>query len=649
MLKLLRQYNKYILVVGGVLLMIVFLIPSALQKFGRDPAHATVLRVNGHRITQDRMTAAGREYQALERLTMQLLPAFGIGEGVEQWLLLSDLAERGGFVGGPLEGRTYMNDIAHELVRLKFRSQYGDFADQILNSPQFAPQVDQDLKQTLAIMNASFPTIGSQNGFTDEQIEQTLAKLRGVNRLENAYALSARVSTQRALLKAKKQLDRATIDYIFLAPDRVLADVPEPDEGALKAQLDRFKDLRPGEGEFGIGYLLPARIKLEYLTVARQGIEAKVQPDPKDVRKRFASSPQPKDVKFEDMRAQIEVELKNETVEKILREIDQTIRREVAKRTLKFKSDGQFKVLPADWATNRPTLEFLRDAIVVSVKEKTGVTIDAPAVAVMNASFQTHEDLLALPAIGRAFLERGSRREPFPSYALAVHEIEPNTPVPLQVGLPSPEPVKDAGGNLYYFTVLDTRKESAPISVDDAREMLVRDWKRLQAYELLKRDADGFKQKAIAEGLDALDTARPPAPDPGKPAPNSPLVTRGATVTRSNVSPRAPEVDTQEFRDQIIEAAARLDPQVDAATIDIAQRILVVQAPKKQGLVAAQLKVYSPLTVEQFRSQEAKIANQMQIEEMRAGDNPFTLARLRERLKVTDPEGKKLVDKKKQQ
>src|SRR6185503_7657164 len=165
---------------------------------------------------------------------------------------------------------------------------------------------------------------------------------------------------------------------------------------------------------------------------------------------------------------------------------------------------------------------------------------------------------------------------PFAQYALSVRELMPTTAFALQVGLPSPEPVKDREGNVYYFTVLDARKESAPLSVEDARDLLVRDWKRLQAFEILKRDVEGFKQKAIAEGLDALDPAYQPPAAGATPVP-SPLVKRGTSVTRGGVTPRAEELDTQQLRDRVMEAAEKLDPTKPADSFPIADRTLLIE------------------------------------------------------------------------
>src|SRR5690606_32878880 len=99
MLKFLRKYSKWILVVGGSLLMVAFLLPQALTQFAGDPGSQTYMRIDGRKITGHRARLAFQEYAALD-----MLPTGGQGRGgleialgietPDHWLLLTDLAER---------------------------------------------------------------------------------------------------------------------------------------------------------------------------------------------------------------------------------------------------------------------------------------------------------------------------------------------------------------------------------------------------------------------------------------------------------------------------------------------------------------------------------------------------------------------------
>ena len=64
MLKFLRKYNKWILVVGGVLLMVAFLAPQAIQQMPRlrDPVMA---EYNGQSVKASKLEQADAELRAV--------------------------------------------------------------------------------------------------------------------------------------------------------------------------------------------------------------------------------------------------------------------------------------------------------------------------------------------------------------------------------------------------------------------------------------------------------------------------------------------------------------------------------------------------------------------------------------------------------
>ena len=67
----------------------------------------------------------------------------------------------------------------------------------------------------------------------------------------------------------------------------------------------------------------------------------------------------------------------------------------------------------------------------------------------------------------------------------------------IQTGVPLTETfLQDGQGNRYYMTVLAVRGESAPDSVDEKRELLVKDWKKIRAFEGLKA-----RENVVIEGL----------------------------------------------------------------------------------------------------------------------------------------------------
>jgi hypothetical protein len=563
----------------------------------------------------------------------------GITEGPEQWILLSELAERGGYIGGA-GGQDMLEEIGRNRGFARLRAQYSSFFDQIISNPQLAGFLTSEIAKDVDAVKAEYPLIAAKAHMTDDQLELALGELRGIQRMIKAYASAARVSTPRALLRAERELEGAQVQYIFIPADRRLAEVPEPDDAALQAFMEQYKDVKPGDGEYGVGYYLPSRVKVEYLILDAKKIADKVTPDLREVRKRYNALTD-KTQTFDQARAGIESQVKQDTIDRVMAAAREAIRARVSRATLKLADDGQFKTLPDDWASKRPRFADMVEDIVKHVEEKTrpepgrpGVTIDPPTVVVKDASFLTAEGLNKLEQIGNSYLQRGQRNIRFSDYVLAVRELQTKPLVNLQVGLPAEEPLTDATGSSFYFTVLDTRPESTPKAIDEVREQLVADWKKVQAYKLLiDQDSQALLQQARAEGIAALDpVARTPTAPGDKPKASQ---VKTSKVTRAAVQAADQNITTDLFRVAVIDAAEKLDPTKSIDSYTAEQRVLMVPLPQKLGIAVARLQSLTPLTLEEFRGQQNRLVSQYQLEEFRSLEaNPFSLARLRQRLNV---------------
>ncbi|MFB3139019.1 MAG: hypothetical protein ACE10B_07350, partial [Phycisphaerales bacterium] len=103
MFKFLRKYNKYILAVGGTLLMITFLIPVAFESLlpvagQRRAAWAQVGPDSQEKVTVADLAQIQQELQVLQALP----PLRGVGtiDQPEHWYLLVREAESAGLIGG---------------------------------------------------------------------------------------------------------------------------------------------------------------------------------------------------------------------------------------------------------------------------------------------------------------------------------------------------------------------------------------------------------------------------------------------------------------------------------------------------------------------------------------------------------------------
>ena len=100
MFKFLRKYNKLILAVGGVLLMITFLIPQAITRLSQTAAEkkSTFARVgNNQSVSIAEWTRVQREVQLMERLGLRF-PGLGAIQRPAHWFLLVREANQAGLV-----------------------------------------------------------------------------------------------------------------------------------------------------------------------------------------------------------------------------------------------------------------------------------------------------------------------------------------------------------------------------------------------------------------------------------------------------------------------------------------------------------------------------------------------------------------------
>lgn len=621
MLKFLRKYNQKILIVGMVLLMIAFLLPQTVTQCGQATAGSTFMRIDGRKVSNKEWQKSTQEAIAIDRLLPGLMQTVGITDGADHYVLLTEEARRAGFVGGPGDGADYLPVLANELVRMQYA--------QFVADPQQLESISAMFRDQLA---QRAPGAAADAKLTVEEFNQALANLRGIIRMRLAYVNAAtRLSDKRVQAQAREKLDTATVEYVFVPGDRAAAGIAEPDEAALAAHYERFKGNNKGTGEYGIGYTLPPRAKVEWLMVDRAAIEGLIEADRIEVWKRFlAQNPQGKPEEFETKRQEIEEALRGEQVDRVMREAEAAVRAEVARATARLERTGDTYVLPEDWDSRRPTLELVGAMIVQRVKDQTGLTIPVPQVYRMDEKFRERMELSQLPGIGRSQMMRGSKAAQFYDLALGVAEAGGEVPG-FQTRVMSAEPLLDTLRNEYFFTILTARPESTPDSIDEIRVQAATDWKKLQGFERLVAEADVYKQRAIAEGLEQIAAETVTGAD-GVPLPAL-GVKKGLTVSRSGGLGDG-NVNVQAFKDAVMNAAVTLDPTADISAVDAAERTVAVALPEKLGLALARVTGFRPLTVESYRMRDDRVRAMMQSDALKDREDPFSLDLLRKRLRV---------------
>jgi hypothetical protein len=652
-LKKIRKHNKWFMAGFGVLLMVTWLVQPAFNQFNAVVANRPVAKLDGKTITVAQMNNAGLEVGAVARL----IPGFANTVGLDDpnkavhWLLLSHEAEEAGLVGGPQDGEDWNEPQMAIAMSLAYR-QYGQLAPQIVRIPQyFQPLVD----QAKTLLPNYLTAIANDQHLRRDQLNQALAKGRGIARLIDAYRTAARMGDRQAVAAARDYLDAAKVDYVFIPSERLIDSIPDPDAATLQAHFDKYKGTKPGEGDYGIGYLLPARLKLEWMKLDRKAIEDAISLDPIEVRKRYnaghsgEAAKYPKD--FATERPNVEREMTGELVDKAMNEAQIAIQTEVLKATNKLEPEGKYKKLPADWDKSRPHFEQIAQAVVDAVKKQTGLAIPLPAVTIKAKDWLTRDELRALPEIGYTNMRLGGRQESLDTVLFWTKELPGAKPdealIPVQTNLPLAENFFTDGRNRFYVCVLDTKGESAPDSIDERRDQIVKDYKKIQAFDQLKGRAEELRSTAISGGLDAIVVAFPAAeaPKPEKPdeppptdAKYKPLqMSKDVSITRDGISNGDTNLTGADVNKLVLEAAAKIDPLTPRDKVPADTATLSIPVAKHLGLAVIRILAPDPVTKEKFREYDRSIVQVSQNKELTdlKAEDPFSLTSLLTRHKYT--------------
>lgn len=621
MLKFLRKYRKILL--GGfvVILMVAFVAPQLLQQLGPSPEDRKIGTLDGRTVTSGELTRAAAEISALSSLNPYLPQMIGIEQGHlgEHWLLLKHEAERAGLVGEAGDGREWIPEIATQTVRLELVSQFGGFAQYLLQQPEYQQRMMVIAQQ----MSESAPSVAARAGLTEDQLLKALSTARGVIRLKEAYFLAARPSPAQMAMVGRRLGDRATVNYLFVPGSTLASEVPDPSEDELRAHFERFADVEPGTGEFGIGYKRPARVKVEWLAVEKAAIANAIPVDRVELRKMYESNRATYTGEYEAERERVRTDYLETRTADIMTEIGRVVRAEVLKATRRLENDGGFKVLPPDWESTRPTLDAIARTVVDTIRQTKGVEIPLPRVEVRDTAWLDAEGVQALPGIGGAVVRVGNNQLPFARYAFEARELGGNPALTLQAGLTEIDTqTTDQAGNQYYFTIREARPPARPDSMQEV-PTLVADYKAVKGYEKLLAELPVYEQLARTDSLEAVGAMI--AGDGGVPL----LPQVGVPLSRSAVQGIDPTVNTEPFRNAVMDAALKLNPDATPEELAAAPESTVsVAMPEKLGVAIAKIKAVEPFTLEQFR----RVASQLALEA-----SAMEAAELIEQLASSDP------------
>ncbi len=606
MLKFLRKYQAWILAIGGSLLMIAFLLPEAIQRLGTPSMNRKIIRltINGEPATiraRD-WQRAGAEMALLETMfgrTRDLGPLLSLPaldaedpdspglQGTDHWLLLKREAQLAGLIGGVRDGDDQLRQQA----------------ELIAQPPQFT--ADQAYDRLIEALSSAAADVG----LTIDQGKEAFATLAGIRRLIDGYTASAPASDSRQRHILAMFEDRVSVAFVFIDAATQIDDLPEPEPALLDAHFEKYRDVTPGTGEQGFGYRLEDRVRLEYLSIRYQSVYDQVAGSGLEARKWYQRnaatiSPNPSEPPppFDEVANDAIAAYRRAKAEETMTEIARFIKSELLKQTQTLERDGQYRILPADWAQRRVSFEALRE----QVQEKFGATVE------YHADTQTWtplSELTALDGIGGAARQAGALNLGLRQLVGAHREFGGEGPTGLQAGMADPDLLRrnefsrgrvgasSYPGDAFLYRVIEVDPARPPASLDEVREDVVRDVKRLQAHERLTADLASWRQRGLDTGLEQLakemDT----------------FVRRGSVSRYGTTSSKAGDfqptavggISSPALVRAIFDRLAPIDPLTRLADLPAEERTFAAAVPERLGVAVVNLERRFPVSQERWR------------------------------------------------
>lgn len=606
MFKFFRTYNKIILVVGGCVLMVAFLIPQAVTMFAPNPAKESIGTMHGQKVVRGQAQSAAQELSLLRQLP------FGTGMITDSeiaWLMIQADAKEMGLYASDREvdlalqainydqerllelatnRRTTVATIQNIVRRWLIAEQYRQtvmgtaYRDPRGGSPSLAVNRLQSINQSLQQMQ-QLGNLPPQ--FRNQFIQFAIAEANGTRRL-SAPLLAHFIQDNYASVTGRVALIR---------PD--LEAAAEPDEATLTEVFETYKNNLPGQGQpFPFGYMIPDRVKLSYLQVPMREVQAQVSVEYLDVLDAYKANPQrfadelgeAPNTPTSEAVAQLTAELTDRKAELLGSKISATVQSLLAENQRgQSQVDGYLELSedfePLAW-----------DAIVKAVEDTHGVTLQTMG---NPDEWIAVTDLESLPGIGQSMIGEGRDARPFTTYVSATKTLVEDPSQVLrslrtQVSVAS-KTLRGFDGNRYLFRLTDAQTAHAPESLDEVRERVAADAKQIAAYEQLIAGAESWKTMTVAEGIDAAAEAGntavqdlPPFQKVAGTAGDPPMIP-GVGVSRAFVDSAFGLVE------------AINDPQADVSALPIEQRVAVTPVPDAQvgpALAVYVLDGFEPLT-----------------------------------------------------
>ncbi len=594
MMKFLRKYNKVLFGVFSVLLMITFLVPTAIQEFSKSSASSNAVWAtvgNGEKITLTEQQKLTRQLKMLDLLQLPMSKELGIEGNPGQWFLLVREAKQAGLIGGASDGKNLMQKMAGG------EAKPGEVMSQ----------------QSMYLLSELCRAGGSQ----PPMVYETLAELSGVARMLNLAGSSPRMSETRLKSSAQSALTGLSADVVVISADMPLpTNDPQPTPEQVEKLVKENADKEPGKGPHGVGYRQPEMVQLEWFVISALQLREKLINDPRlsnvELRKAFLRNPTSfgakigeVDPNFDSFKDQVRAQVLNQLTADRLNDIVKFITDQAQLFTRTMPRDGIYAKLPSDWQS-LPGLP----ALATDVAKQFGVS--TPQVETVGPT--PVNDLASIIGLGSATSDRfGTQPTPFGQVVSMTKELNPSeTRGVVQVGvvgppLRAPDPSQEQNNpnqqrtpltsDIYAFRVLQAMPAHAAVNAQEVGNKAIQDEQKLLRYAMLESNLPAIQATAKEQGLEAL------AQQYNTKVNFVPQI-RGADMKFVQYGMKMPTAISGLGEDaavvsEIVKQSLAI-PQAEFATTPDATRTFVIPSADKLALVAVLVREVLPMYAEDF-------------------------------------------------
>jgi hypothetical protein len=576
MLKIFRKNKRIaqvVLVTGSVLLLVSWLVADGSAQLLQDVLSGTSTHArmaDGTTVSSAEAERMRREARAASFVGSQALAVLGATDDVAHWYLLSREAQDAGLVGGIADGRARLADMA---------AQNNVPEGQLLGG------------------------LMRESRLSSTEVLETLAKVNGIERMLGLVLNSgARLSDMRLRQASARLQLGVTGDVVVLDAANVsLPGAADPSDDALQAQLDAYGSTAPGQGDKGFGYRLPDRMKVEWLRVPAQSIAALVEGSDSvsgvELRKYWlenraefeaAEALAAQAPTFESMREVVRARVIAKMIGQRRAEIAKFMADEMAMALRGIPQRNGYYELP-EGAASRPGLTVA--SLSELVQKRFGMA--APETGSISERWIEPREIDTIAGLGSATTDRfGTTPVTASQLVSSVREFGGKPTLVAQRGVPSPV-LTSPEGDLFVLTVTEADASRAPASIDEVRDALVRDVRRIAAYDRLAATEPEIAALAGTAGLDAVASTYGAKVDPF-------VEVRAADPMFLQFGMRMPSAlpvigADQAVADALADKAFALPPQVDLKDLPPSDRTFVIESPARLAMLVVRVDSLAPM------------------------------------------------------